>query len=75
MREQSALVKRALLQIAAASGEQRVFAPRETVFASCFAYLGPFSRPELRSFPPARRSEQLDFSHHVPLMPPFVAIL
>ena len=75
MREQSALVKRALLQIAAASGEQRVFAPRETVFASCFAFLRLFLRPELCSFPPARRSEQLDFSHHFPLMPPFVAIL
>jgi hypothetical protein len=75
MREQSALVKRALLRIAAASGEQRVVAPRETVFASCFAYLGPFLRPELRSFSSAQCSEQVNFSHHFPLVPPFVAIL
>ena len=75
MRERSAPVKRALLQSAAASGQERGLAPRQTVFPSCFAYLGLFLRFELRGFAPTQRSEQLNFSHHFPLVPPFVAIL
>ena len=75
MRERSAPVKRVLLQTAAASGPEPGLAPRQTVFPSYFAYLGLFLRLELRGFAPTQRSEPLNFSHHFPLVPPFVAIL